>query len=114
MLKSINWGQTICLFYRGCPLFRVSIIRTVYYLNSSAFLLLHTDSHQWLLGEDIDILSSLLLPLAGPEQFSEEEMEQLPEDLQYLPDNKTREEDPDIRKMLIEALMKVCTIFVVI
>lgn len=55
----------------------------------------------------MDILPSLLLPLAGPEQFEEEKMEKLPEDLQYLPDDKKREEDPDIRKMLIEALMKV-------
>ena len=50
----------------------------------------------------------LLLPLAGPEELSEEEMEGLPEDLQYLGDDKTREDDPDIRKMLIESIMQVC------
>ena len=55
----------------------------------------------------MDILPSLLLPLAGSEQFEEEEMEKLPEDLQYLSDNKERDPDPDIRKMLLEALMKV-------
>lgn len=65
------------------------------------------DHHQWLLSEDIDVLSSLLLPLAGPEQYEEEETEKLPLDLQYLPDDKQREPDPDIRKMLLEALMKV-------
>ena len=53
------------------------------------------------------MLPSLLLPLAGPEQFEEEEIERMPEDLQYLADDKTREPDPDIRKMLLEALMKV-------
>lgn len=52
-------------------------------------------------------MPSVLLPLAGPEQFEEDEMEKLPEDLQYLPDDKEREPDPDIRKMLLEALMKV-------
>lgn len=31
--------------------------------------------HEWLLGPDVDILPFLLLPLAGPEDFSEEEME---------------------------------------
>ena len=56
----------------------------------------------------MDILPSLLLPLAGPEEFPEEETDKLPEDLQYLPDDKTREEDPAIKKMLLEALMKVC------
>lgn len=64
-------------------------------------------SHQWLLSEEVDLLPSLLLPLAGPEQFEDDEMEQLPDDLQYLPDDKVRDDDPDIRKMCIEAIMKV-------
>ncbi|KAL5477998.1 hypothetical protein EMCRGX_G024871 [Ephydatia muelleri] len=66
------------------------------------------DAHQWLLSEDVDLLPALLLPLAGPEQFDEEDVQKLPEDLQYLPDDKKREEDPDIRKILLEALMKLC------
>ncbi|XP_015445705.1 protein HGH1 homolog [Pteropus alecto] len=61
--------------------------------------------HEWLLGPKVDILPFLLLPLAGPEDFSEEEMERLPVDLQYLPPDKQREPDADIRKMLIEAIM---------
>lgn len=65
-------------------------------------------SHQWLLSEEVELLPSLLLPLAGPEQLGDEEMERLPEDLQFLPDDKAREVDPDIRRMLIEALMKLC------
>ncbi|GAB1299498.1 Protein HGH1 homolog [Apodemus speciosus] len=59
--------------------------------------------HKWLLGPQVDILPFLLLPLAGPEEFSEEEMDQLPVDLQYLSPDKQREPDADIRKMLIEA-----------
>lgn len=61
--------------------------------------------HEWLLGPEVDILPYLLLPLAGPEDFSEEEMERLPVDLQYLPQDKQRDPDADIRKMLIEAIM---------
>ncbi|XP_008068181.1 protein HGH1 homolog [Carlito syrichta] len=61
--------------------------------------------HEWLLGPDVDILPVLLLPLAGPEDFSEEETERLPIDLQYLLPDKEREPDADIRKMLIEAIM---------
>lgn len=72
-------------------------------------LTFEVDAHEWLLSEDVDLLPSLLLPLAGPEQFDEEEMQKLPEDLQYLPDDKKREEDPDIRKILLEALMKLCS-----
>ncbi|XP_048214963.1 protein HGH1 homolog [Perognathus longimembris pacificus] len=61
--------------------------------------------HEWLLGPEVDILPFLLLPLAGPEDFSEEEMNRLPVDLQYLPPDKQREPDADIRKMLVEAIM---------
>ncbi|KAF4077796.1 hypothetical protein AMELA_G00211820 [Ameiurus melas] len=61
--------------------------------------------HEWLLGDAVDILPFLLLPLAGPEELSDEENEGLPVDLQYLPEDKTREEDPDIRRMLIETLL---------
>ncbi|XP_026206068.1 protein HGH1 homolog [Anabas testudineus] len=61
--------------------------------------------HEWLLSEAVDILPFLLLPLAGPEELSEEENEGLPVDLQYLPEDKKREEDPDIRTMLLETLL---------
>lgn len=61
--------------------------------------------HEWLLSDAVDILPFLLLPLAGSEELSEEENEGLPVDLQYLPEDKRREADPDIRKMLLETLM---------
>ncbi|XP_075705594.1 protein HGH1 homolog [Rhinoderma darwinii] len=64
--------------------------------------------HAWLLGEDVDVLPFLLLPLAGGEEYTEEEAEVLPPDLQYLPEDKQREPDPDVRKMLIESLQLLC------
>ena len=64
------------------------------------------DYHEKLLfDEDIDLLTRLLLPLAGPEEFDSDDMEKLPLDLQYLPPDKKREEDPDIRIMILETLM---------
>lgn len=65
-------------------------------------------SHAWLLGEDVEVAGRMLLPLAGPDTFTEEENDSLPLDLQYLPDDKTREPDPEIRKLLLEALMQLC------
>ncbi|XP_043834186.1 protein HGH1 homolog [Dromiciops gliroides] len=62
-------------------------------------------SHEWLLGPQVELLTYLLMPLAGPEEFSEDEMDRLPVDLQYLPPDKEREPDADIRKMLIETIM---------
>lgn len=60
-----------------------------------------------LLSPEIDLLSRLLLPLAGPEEFDFEDNEKLPDDLQYLPPTKDREEDADIRIMILEILMMV-------
>ena len=74
----------------------------IYY--STTFI---SDYHEWLLGSDIDLLSYLLLPLAGPEELPEDEMNQLPVDLQYLPEDKEREPDPEIRLLLIETLLQV-------
>ena len=66
------------------------------------------EHHMWLLGEEVDILPHLLLPLAGGEEFDDEDNDKLPLDLQYLPPDKVREEDVDIRKSLIEAIMMLC------
>uniref|UniRef100_A0A3B4B1Z3 Protein HGH1 homolog n=1 Tax=Periophthalmus magnuspinnatus TaxID=409849 RepID=A0A3B4B1Z3_9GOBI len=64
--------------------------------------------HAWLLSDEVDLLPFLLLPLAGPEELSEEENEGLPVDLQYLPEDKQREPDSDLRRMLLETLLLLC------
>lgn len=71
------------------------------------FCFFNADYHEWLLGPDVDILPNLLLPLAGPEELPEDEMDQLPLDLQYLPEDKKREPDEAIRLMLTETLLQV-------
>ena len=63
--------------------------------------------HEWLLGDKVDLLPRLLLPLAGPEEFDDDDMEKLPEDLQYLPPDKKREADPDIRKIIVQSIFQV-------
>ena len=72
------------------------------------------DFHEWLLGEEADLLPRILLPLAGPEEYEEDEMERLPPDLQYLPDTKQREADPEVRRMLVQAVYKVCNKFLAV
>lgn len=66
--------------------------------------------HPWLMGEEVDIVPRLLLPLAGPtpETFDDEDIDKLPLELQYLDEDKQIEEDDDIRKMLLEALNQLC------
>lgn len=67
-----------------------------------------TSRHEWLLGPDVDILPVLLLPLAGPEEFTDAENDTFPIELQYLDSDKKREPDPDCRKMLLETLHQLC------
>ncbi len=70
------------------------------------YIFLYSDNHGSLLFDsEIDILSQLLLPLAGPEEFDDEIMDKLPPDLQYLPPDKEREIDADIRIMIVETVM---------
>lgn len=63
--------------------------------------------HEFLL-DQIGVLPMILLPLAGPEEYSDEENDKLPMELQYLGPDKKREADPDIRKMLLESLAQLC------
>ncbi|KAL3217806.1 hypothetical protein MRX96_050922 [Rhipicephalus microplus] len=67
-----------------------------------------TDSNEWLLSPEVDILPRLLYPLMGPEELDDDEMEKLPLELQYLGSDKQREGSPEIRQMLIEAIMQLC------
>lgn len=66
-----------------------------------------TEHHEWLLSDEVDILPRLLLPLAGPEEFDDDETDKLPVDLQYLEPDKQREPDADVRRMLVEAINQV-------
>ncbi|KAH8385873.1 hypothetical protein KR200_003034 [Drosophila serrata] len=65
--------------------------------------------HDVILNEQDSILVAILQPLCGPEEFSDEDNDKLPIELQYLPESKTREEDPDLRKMLLECLLQLCS-----
>jgi hypothetical protein len=68
-----------------------------------------TQLHQKLLIPQNELLIRLVMPIAGPEEFDDEVMNKLPIDLQYLGHEKTRETDPEIRKLLIESLLLLCS-----
>lgn len=72
------------------------------------FIVRILDNHEKLLDAESDLLPKILLPLAGPEEFDDEDNESLPLDLQYLPADKVREPNKDLRKMLVEIFMQVC------
>lgn len=70
--------------------------------------LFNSENHAILLKEPFNILGYLLYPLAGPEEFDEDEVEKMPVDVQYLESDKKREEDPEIRTLLLKSLLMLC------
>ncbi|KAI9027957.1 hypothetical protein DFJ74DRAFT_604020 [Hyaloraphidium curvatum] len=67
-------------------------------------------NHVPMLSEDEwNSLPAILLPLAGPEQLSDEDSDGLPDELQLLELTKTREPDPALRLMLVETLICLAT-----
>lgn len=100
-----------CVIQRLLPFteYKESVVRRGGIIGTLKNCCFETDFHEWLLSEDVDILPRLLLPLAGPEEFDEEDNDKLPLELQYLSEDKKREEDPDIRCMLLEAITQLCS-----
>lgn len=67
-------------------------------------------SHPSLLSEDeVNLLPYVLLPLAGSEEFSEEESAAMPPDLQLLPPDKARDGDEGILVTHLETLLLLTT-----
>ncbi|XP_071452605.1 protein HGH1 homolog [Hetaerina americana] len=101
-----------CVIQRLLPFteYKDSLIRRGGIVGTLRNCCFDRDDHEWLLSKEVDILPHLLLPLAGPEEFDEEDNDKLPLELQYLPPEKSREPDPDIRAMLLEAITKLCAI----
>ncbi|XP_018568178.1 protein HGH1 homolog isoform X2 [Anoplophora glabripennis] len=95
-----------CVIQRLLPFteYKDSLVRRGGIVGTLKNCCFEMDFHEWLLSGEVDILPRLLLPLAGNEEFDEEDNDKLPLELQFLPESKTREEDPDIRCILLEAL----------
>ncbi|CAG9769971.1 unnamed protein product [Ceutorhynchus assimilis] len=100
-----------CVIQRLLPFteYKDSLVRRGGIVGTLKNCCFEDNHHEWLLSEEVDILPRLLLPLAGSEEFDEEDNDKLPLDLQYLPEDKQREEDPDIRCILIEAITQLCS-----
>lgn len=64
--------------------------------------------HEFLLKPELGLLSYLLDPIMGNEEYPDDEMDMLPMALQYLPKEKLRDSDTDIRNMVLETLNKLC------
>jgi len=68
------------------------------------------DTHPRFLDPDqINIMPYLLLPLMGPEEYSDEDTDGMLEDLQLLPPDKEREKDVEILKTHLETLLLLTT-----
>ncbi|GFR81955.1 protein HGH1 homolog [Elysia marginata] len=109
-IRKVIMDKQRCIIQKLLPFteFKESLIRRGGIVGALKNCCFEYDHHSWLLSEEVDILPHLLLPLAGSEEYDEEDMEKLPVDLQYLPPEKQREEDPDLRLTLIEAITQLC------
>lgn len=68
------------------------------------------DAHGRLLDpREINLLPYVMLPLMGPEEYSDEDTEGMPEECQLLPPDKEREEDVEILKIHLETLLLLTT-----
>lgn len=65
--------------------------------------------HKLVHDEEINILPFILLPIAGPEEVNEDEMFNLPDELQLLPEDKKREPVETILSTHLESLLLLCT-----
>lgn len=88
-----------CVIQRLLPFteYKDSLVRRGGIVGTLKNCCFETDFHEWLLSSEVDILPRLLSPLAGSEEFDEDDNDKLPLELQYLPEDKMREDDPDIR-----------------
>lgn len=72
--------------------------------------LFDTDCHMKLLtDEKINLLPYILLPIAGPEEMDEDDMFNLPDELQLLPSDKKRDPATDIICAHLESILLLCT-----
>jgi hypothetical protein len=111
-VRTLLMSKDRCVLQRLLPYigFEKSLTRRGGIVGAIRNCCFQTEFHQWLLSNQVDILPRLLLPLAGPEEFDDDDMEKLPEDLQYLNAGKQREADADIRRMLVEAINQLCAL----
>lgn len=73
--------------------------------------LFDVDSHEALISDEaINLLPYILLPLAGPEEMDEDEMFDLPDELQLLPPDKQREPLETIICTHLESLLLLSTL----
>jgi hypothetical protein len=72
--------------------------------------LFDVNAHKMLvIDPSINLLPYILLPLAGPEELPEDDMFELPEELQLLPPDKKREPDHQILCTHVESLLLLST-----
>ncbi|KAG0049127.1 hypothetical protein BGZ83_006023 [Gryganskiella cystojenkinii] len=93
-------SKIVCFTEHPSLIRRGGVITTI---KNAGFAVEH---HPALLDEDdINVLTYILLPLCGPEEFDLDDMEGMPEDIQLLPPTKTREADAHLRETLLEGLI---------
>ncbi|KND01810.1 uncharacterized protein SPPG_03601 [Spizellomyces punctatus DAOM BR117] len=86
---------------------RIRRSAAIHTIKNTAF---EPEGHALLLTDtELNLLPYLLLPLSGPEDYTDEEMEGMPDELQLLEPDKEREQDAKLRLALVEILLLLTT-----
>lgn len=87
-----------------------SVIRRGGAISAIKNCCMSVDKHDIIYQESkMNAIPFILLPLAGPEELDEEDMDGMPLELQYLEDSKIREQDAYLRLQLLESLIALST-----
>ncbi|XP_054711679.1 protein HGH1 homolog [Uloborus diversus] len=103
ILEDKNFMDSICVCFNASES-EVRRIGAALMLRNCCLEISH---HEKLLN-DFEILPTILLPLMGPEEYEEEEMDKLPQECQYLEDSKERDKSPFVRRILVQVLILLC------
>jgi len=103
-MSPVPLSDLVMFTEHASPVRRAGVSST---LKNCAFV---HEAHTLLLssGKRVNFLPYILLPLCGPEEFDLDDMEKLPEEVQFLPPDKKRDPDPSTRLMLVETLILLC------
>jgi len=81
-----------------------SIVRRKGIISTIRNCLFEKEYHDWLFSDEVDILSVILMPIRGPEQFNEEDQKGMPEKLKRHDPNKKRDTDIECRRLLVDSI----------
>eukprot|EP01121_Diplochlamys_sp_Union-15-3_P022529 TRINITY_DN9620_c0_g1_i3.p1 TRINITY_DN9620_c0_g1~~TRINITY_DN9620_c0_g1_i3.p1 ORF type:complete len:351 (-),score=58.70 TRINITY_DN9620_c0_g1_i3:46-1098(-) len=81
-----------------------NVIRRRGLISALRNCLFEKEYHDWLFSDEVKILTYLLLPFRGTEEFDKEDQEGMPDELKKVVPDKKKEQDIECKKLLIDCI----------